>query len=58
MAAKKSSGNMVSSGKPIKATVDKDSSVSVRQIENGFIVNESGTMGKGKNKEWYNKEWF
>lgn len=41
-----------------KVNVDKDSSVSVRQIENGFIVNESGTTGKGRKKDWYNKEYY
>lgn len=44
--------------RPIKVEVDKDSSVSVRQIENGFLVNESGTTGKGRNKQWYNKEFY
>lgn len=38
--------------------VDKDSSISVKQIENGFIVSENGYTGKGKNQQWYNKEYF
>lgn len=42
----------------IKATVDKDSSVNVRQIKNGFIVSENGTRGKGRNKEYYSDEYF
>lgn len=42
----------------IKVEVDRDSSLSVRQIQNGFIVSESGTTGKGRNKEYYSKEFF
>lgn len=42
----------------IKVHADKDSTVSVRQIENGFLVSESGSRGKGNKKEWYNKEWY
>lgn len=42
----------------INVEVDKDSSMSIRQIENGFIVSESGFKGKGKNKEYYSKEFF
>jgi hypothetical protein len=41
-----------------KVVVDKDSSVQVRQIMNGFIVSESGTTGKGRNQQYYNKEFF
>ena len=41
-----------------KVVVDKDSSVSVRQIQNGFIVSESGTTGKGRNQQYYNKEYY
>lgn len=41
-----------------KVEVDKNSSVHVKQIENGFLVSESGYTGKGKNQQWYNKEWF
>lgn len=41
-----------------KVEVDSNSSVSVRKIENGFIVNESGTTGKGRNQNYYNKEYF
>ena len=41
-----------------KVVVDKDSSVQVRKIQNGFIVSESGTTGKGRNQQYYNKEYF
>lgn len=41
-----------------KVEVDKDSSVQVRKIENGFIVSESGSTGKGRNMNYYNKEYF
>lgn len=56
MAAKKVTQKKSSSS--IKVGVDKDSSVSVRQIENGFLVSESGQMGKGRNQKWYNKEFY
>lgn len=56
--AKKSSRSGKSSSPKISAHVDKDSSVSVRQIENGFIVAESGTKGKGRNTQYYSKEYF
>lgn len=42
----------------VNAHVDKDSSVSVRQIQNGFVVSESGTIGKGRNQQYYSKEWY
>lgn len=41
-----------------KLEVDKNSSVRVRQIQNGFIVEENGTTGKGRNQTWYTKEYF
>lgn len=53
----KKSSSPKTSGK-INVGVDKDSSVSMRQIENGFLVSESGYTGKGKNQKWYNKEYF
>ncbi len=56
MAARKQSTKK--SGGEIKLTVDKDSTVEFRKIENGFIVTESGTTGKGRNQKWYRKEVF
>ena len=41
-----------------KVEVDNNSSVQVRKIENGFIVSESGSTGKGRNQNYYNKEYF
>ncbi len=38
--------------------VDNNSSLSVRQIENGFLVTESGYTGKGRNQQYYNKDYF
>jgi hypothetical protein len=58
MAKARKMTNAKSSNKTISARVDKDSRVSVRQIENGYIVNESGTTGKGRSKQYYDKEWF
>lgn len=43
---------------PIKVSVDSNSSVNVRKIENGFIVRESGYTGKGRNQQYYDKEYF
>jgi len=42
----------------LSSMVDSNSSLSVRKIENGFIVSESGYEGKGKNQKWYNKDFF
>lgn len=42
----------------LSSMVDNNSSLSVRKIENGFIVSESGYEGKGKNQKWYNKDFF
>lgn len=57
--AKSSSKKRSTSSEPaVKAHVDNNSSVSVRQIQNGFVVSESGYTGKGRNQQWYNKEWF
>lgn len=58
MMASKKTTSKKSSSPAIKVGVDKDSSVSVRQIENGFLVSESGTTGKGRNQKWYNKEFY
>ena len=55
MATKKS--NAVKMAQP-KISVDKDSSVGIRQIENGFVVSESGYTGKGRSQKYYNKEYF
>jgi hypothetical protein len=44
--------------KRISVEIDKDISVTARQIENGFIISESGYKGAGKNMKYYNKEVF
>ena len=36
----------------------QDMSVSVRKIQNGFIVNTSGYTGKGKNQQYKSTEVF
>lgn len=56
--AKAKSSRRSSRSSSIKVGVDKDSSVEVRQIENGFIVRESGSSGKGRNQKYYSKEFF
>lgn len=39
-------------------TLDKNDNVSIQEIENGFIVSQSGYTGKGKNQQWYNKQFY
>lgn len=41
---------------PVK--LDSNDNVSIRQIENGYLVCQSGYKGKGKNQQWFNKEYF
>lgn len=42
----------------INVEVDKDSSIRIEKIENGYIVAESGTTGKGKNIKYYDRRYF
>lgn len=64
---KGSSGKSKSSGKTsIKSAstsyapgaVSEKVSSEVRQIENGFVIRESGYKGKGRNQEYISKEYF
>ena len=32
--------------------------MAIRKIENGFIVSESGTTGKGRNQQYFSREYF
>lgn len=41
-----------------KLDVDKNTSASIRKIENGYVVSESGYTGKGKNQQYFNREYF
>lgn len=38
--------------------VDNNSSINVSRIENGFLVSESGYTGKGKNQQYYSKQYY
>lgn len=38
--------------------VNSTTSSNIRQIENGFIISESGTTGKGRNTQYWNKDYF
>lgn len=58
MAKSKSSRSSTKVNGKLPVTVDKDSSIHVRQIENGYVVSESGTTGKGKNQQYYSREYF
>lgn len=42
----------------VNMNMSGDKSVSVRKIQNGFIVSESGYTGKGKNQKWFSREMF
>jgi len=48
----------VTTGKSERIDVNKNTSANIRQIENGYIVSESGYTGKGKNQQWFNREYF
>lgn len=41
-----------------KLGVDKNTSASIRKIENGFLVTENWTKGKGRNQQWGSREYF
>lgn len=56
--AKKTASKKSSSDKLPPLEVNSNISASVRQIQNGFIVAESGYVGKGKNQQYVNKEYF
>lgn len=58
VAKKASSTKAKSSTATEKLDVTKNISTSIRQIENGFLVSESGYVGKGRNQKWVNKEFF
>lgn len=55
---KSTSSGLSKTMKELPITLDKNDNVSIRSIENGFIVSESGYKGKGKNQQWFNKEYF
>lgn len=56
--SKKAPAKKGSSTKGVALEVDKNTSAGVRKIENGYIVSESGMVGKGRNARWENKEYF
>ncbi len=64
MATKKSSSSKSKSSSKgtsqsfAPGVVNDKTTLSVRSIENGFIVSESGYRGKGRNQEYVNKEYF
>ena len=58
MATSKKGSSKSKSTSGTKLEVNKNTSASIRQIENGFIVSESITKGKGRNQSWEQKEYF
>lgn len=57
-APKSSTRKPASSGKVETLDVNKNTSANIRQIENGYIVSESGYTGKGRNQKYFNREYF
>lgn len=47
------------SSKPIPPLeVDNNSSINISKIQNGYLISESGYTGKGRNQQYYNKQYF
>lgn len=57
--AKKSTSNKaLSAGKTEMLDVNKNTSANIRKIENGYLISESGYTGKGKNQQYFSREYF
>lgn len=54
----KTNSKPMSAGKTETIDVNKQTSANIRQIENGFLISESGYTGKGKNQQYFNREYF
>lgn len=69
-ASKPAVKSVAKSNKTTKKTTDKSDSsmgplylnnktnVSINQIENGYLVSESGYTGSGKNQQYFNKQYY
>ncbi len=55
--AKKATGKSVQP-ESVSMSMSNDKSMNIRKIENGWIVRESGYSGKGRNKNYFEKERF
>ena len=42
----------------LPVSLDKKDNISIQEIENGFLVSQSGYTGTGKNQQWYNKQYY
>jgi len=49
---------MATSKKSTSLSPKENMSTSVRKIENGFLVSQSGTTGSGRNQKWVEKQFF
>ena len=59
MSKKSSGGSSKRTSSPgKKLEVNKNTTASVEQIENGFLISESGSIGKGRNQSWFTKKYF
>lgn len=38
--------------------VNKNTSASIRKIENGYLISESGYTGKGRTQQYFSREYF
>jgi hypothetical protein len=55
--AKSSSKGTSTAKRVMNVPITKNENVSVRAIQNGFIISKSGYVGKGKNQQYVNKEY-
>lgn len=55
---KKNSSSKGSKSSIPEIVVNDQKTASIRKIENGYVISESGYLGKGKNQQWFNKEYF
>lgn len=55
-ASTKKSSATLGSKNPL--VVNSTTSSNIRKIENGYLISESGTTGKGRNQQWWSKDYF
>lgn len=57
-ATSKSSSKETTTGRTMGVEVNKSTSTSISRIENGFLISETGYVGKGKNQHYVEKRYF
>jgi hypothetical protein len=48
----------ISVNKNLALEVNQNTSCSITKIENGYLVSENGYSGKGKNLQYFNKQYY